>query len=188
MTDADRQLRWLARGAERAQAIHSDRARHTHAVWEAVREGLELVEQTEDQEKRWLSSGTRCSLAALQGMNTQEALELEIEQLMAAMGTQPTRVDRGPATGDHAYMMDVLDWLRFCVSKNDPDNRLGKAAAALMKGAGPETVSKIMGRKVSRQTAADMRDVRIPRAILKGLRESYGIVPGDGITFIEAVS
>lgn len=185
MSTTDQQLRWLRRGAERALKLRGERARHTDVIWQALCEALELIEKDEDQEKRWLSSGTRCSLASLQGMSLQEAFELQVAQMMDAMGAPGTKVNTRPATGDHDFMMDVLAWLRFCVTKRDPDNRLGKAVAAIALGNDVSAVARIMGRPVTRRTVEDIRDVRVPRLILRGLRDRFNLVPSEGLTFRE---
>lgn len=181
-----RYLRWLRHGATLARDFHGVGARPAQAIWCLLIEALETMARVPDQEKRWLSSGTRSGGWGMAGGMTRAELE-EIERLriLSAMSPFEEGAKVSPQRDAVERAVDVLDWLRF--TSKDDDHRLMKAAVhlaqgreglaglALGKGAGSRT----------RQVAYEIRTQTVGR-ILRGLRETAGIVPAAaGLRFHE---
>lgn len=182
--DRDRVLRWLRIGTRLAQEVYGEKATASHAVWLLIVDAIDLLDKTPDQERRWLSSGTRSGGIQPIGLSTYEAELLEIIRINAAMHPADKKARYEPAPDDYDRMMGVLGWMRWCNKARNPQ-RLTKAAIALARGGDSEVVHRIYApnRKRNRQTISEIK-TRTIGYILAGLREA-GIVV-DGASFRKA--
>lgn len=184
--DRERALSWLGHGVELAREKYGASASYRHVLWLLINEALDLLDRVPDQEKRWLSSGTRSGGWSAVGMTREELLEIERLRVMASMMPfdGPTRYS--PQRNEVNRSLGILEWLRWC-SRGD-DHSLQKAVVLLAKGAEDAAVKAFSkpGRTRLRQVGYEIRTQAIGR-ILKGLRDDAGIIPApDGLNFVEA--
>jgi hypothetical protein len=83
--DRERALSWLGHGVELAREKYGASATYRHVLWLLINEALDLLDRVPDQEKRWLSSGTRSGGWSAVGMTREELLEIERLRVMASM-------------------------------------------------------------------------------------------------------
>ena len=178
-------LGWLAYGGELALALKGERAKHGDAIWSLLTEAVEIIDKTPDQERRWLTSGTRSGWNAT-GMTRAELVEIERIRVLSAMKPFDGQTKTAPQRDDLERALGVLEWLRWCNAARMPE-RLTKAAVALARGGDSELVQRIYcpGRKPNRQNVREIK-VRTTGMIVTGLRDDLGIVPVDGVGFGEA--
>jgi hypothetical protein len=183
--DRPKLLRWLTHGVELARDLHGPKADHRQAVWCLIVEALETFDRVPDQERRWLSSGTRSGGWNAVGMTAHDLLEIEQLRILSAMSPFEESSKVSPQRDAVERAAGVLNWLRWC-SKGD-DHRLQKAVVHLAKG--QEGLAIIAsgvprGRRAS-QVSYELRTKAVG-LILRGLREDAGIVPSpDKIRFQE---
>lgn len=179
--DRDQFLRWLRFGTRLAQEVYGEKATPQQAVWLLIVDAVDLLDKTPDQERRWLSSGTRSAGIQPIGLTAYEAELLEITRINAAIHPADKKANYAPAPDDHDRMMGVLGWLRWCGKARNPQ-RLTKAAMQLARGGDTEAVHRIYAprRKRNRQTISEIK-ARTIGYILAGLRDA-GIVT-EGATF-----
>lgn len=182
-SEHDDALSWLAHGTELAYDLKGEKARHQHVIWELLIEAVEVVEKSPDQERRWLSSGTRSGWKS-PGLSQADLIALERVRVLSAM--KPFDTDRTTYSAqrdDEERAMGVLAWMRWVRAAKSGD-RLSKAAVALARSGDSEIVQKIYcpNRKPNPQNVYEVK-IRTTGLILTGLRDDLGIVPGEGITF-----
>lgn len=179
-------LRWLDHGVELAQELKGERAGHRDVIWSLLVEAVDLIDRTPDQEKRWLTSGTRSGGWNMVGLTIADLREIERLRILSSMKPFDGMAKYAPQRDDLERCMGVLEWLRWC---NGARNalRLVKAAVVLARGGETEIVHKIYSparKKQSRQTTYEIK-TRVVGYILRGLREDCGIIPGEGAAFME---
>jgi hypothetical protein len=179
-------LSWLAHGGELAVALKGEHARHIDVIWQLLVEAVEVIDKTPDQERRWLTSGQRSGGWNVIGMSRAELVEIERIRLLSAMKPFDGSTKVSPQRDDVDRALGILGWMRFCNTARLPD-RLTKAAIALARGGEQEVVHRLYcpTRRPHRQNIYEIR-TRTFGFITTGLKNSLGIVPGDGITFKEA--
>jgi hypothetical protein len=183
--DRERALSWLDHGVELAREKYGASATYRHVLWLLIHEALDLLDRVPDQEKRWLSSGTRSGGWSSVGMTREELLEIERLRVMASMMPFDGATRYQPQRNEVDRSLGILEWLRWC-SKGD-DHSLQKAVVLLAKGAEDAAVKAFSkpGRTRLRQVGYEIRTQAIG-LILKGLREDAGIVPSaDRLNFEE---
>lgn len=176
-------LLWLSHGAELAYDLKATRAKHSDVVWQLLVEPIETIGKMPDQEKRWLSSGSRSGWRS-PGLSRADLVDLERIRLLSAIRPFDDDVTRLlPQGRDEDRALGVLEWLRWVNAARSGD-RLSRAATALARGGDSEIVQRIYcpGRKPNRQNVREVK-VRTIGFILTGLRDDLGIVQGDGISF-----
>lgn len=180
--ERERFLRWLGRGAEMARDRFGDRASYRQLIWLLLSDSLDVLDRVPDQERRWLSSGTRSGGWNAVGLTKAELIEIEKLRILSAMMPFDGTTKVMPQRDDVERAVDVVGWLRF-VSKGD-DHSLQKAAVLLAKGS-LDAAIKVFGRPNGRQrqTSYEIRTQVVGR-ILRGLKDFAGIVPGpDNLHF-----
>lgn len=189
VSSEDRQvaLRWLRHGAELAQDLKGDRAVHRDVIWSLLVEAVAVIDRLPDQDKRWLSSGTRSGGWNMVGLTVADLRDIERVRLLSAMKPYDGQTKVTPQSFDIDRAIGVMGWLTWCNSARLPD-RLKKAALALAKGGETEVVHRIYcpTRKPNRQNIHEIK-TRTIGLILAGLKADLGIVPGDGLSFREAL-
>lgn len=179
-------LRWLSHGAELAWGRHGERATHDHVIWCLVEEAIDILDRQPDQEKRWLTSGTRSGGWNMVGMTISEALQMEEIRILCAMKPYDGNASYKPQRDDVEKAMTVLDWVRFCHDMHN-GKALVKAIVALARGGDAEIVYRIYDparkRKWSRQMIHEVRK-RCATYIRAGLQRQ-GIIASHGTSFVE---
>lgn len=187
VSSEDRQtvLRWLRHGRELATDIKGERACHRDVIWSLLVEAVAVIDRLPDQEKRWLTSGTRSGGWNMVGLTASDLKDIERIRLLSAMKPYDGQTKVTPQSGDIDRAIGVMGWLTWCNSARLPD-RLKKAAIALAKGGETDAVHRIYcpTRKPNRQNIHEIK-TRTVGLILAGLKTDYGIAPGDGLTFRE---
>lgn len=182
--ERERFLRWLGRGAEMARDRFGEGASYRQLIWLLLSDSLDVLDRIPDQERRWLSSGTRSGGWNAVGLTKNELIELERLRIMSGMMPFDGTTKVMPQRDDVERAVDVVGWLRF-VSKGD-DHSLQKAAVLLAKGA-QDMAIKVAGRRGrSSQAAYEIRTQVVGR-ILRGLRDFAGIVPAPDHLHFEQV-
>ncbi len=178
-------LGWLSHGAELAKALKGERATHSDVIWCLLVEAVETVDKTPDQERRWLSSGSRSGGWNMIGMTHADLKEIERIRLLSAMKPFDGSTRCSPQRNDVERSLGVLEWMRWCNSARLSE-RLTKAAIALARGGDQAVVHKLYcpNRKPNRQNINEIR-TRTIGYIMSGLRKSLGIVPSDDLSFAE---
>lgn len=182
-SDIDDALCWLDHGAELARDLKGTRAKHRDVIWQLLIESIEVIDKTPDQERRWLTSGTRSGWRSV-GLSHADLIALERLRVLSAMKTFDDDVTKYlPQRDDEERAMGVLEWMRWVHAAPSGD-KLRKAAVALARGGDSEIVHRLYcpGRKPSPQNVFEVK-VRTAGLILTGLRDDFGIVPGSGISF-----
>jgi hypothetical protein len=183
--DRERALSWLDHGVELARDRYGDRANYRHVLWLLLNEAFDLLDRVPDQERRWLSSGTRSGGWSQIGMTREDLLEIERLRVMSSMMPFDGTTKYMPQRNEVDRSVGILEWLRWCSSGDD--HRLQKAVVLLAKGAEDAAAKafSIPGRTRIRQVGYEIRTQAIGR-ILKGLREDARIIPSpDGLHFQE---
>lgn len=175
---------WLRHGADLARARHGERAHCRHVIWLLFEEAIQTIEKVPDQERSWLTAGFRSGGWSQMVVTWEEIVDVEFHRLMAGM--KPT--DEGspktaPQRNDVDRALGVLEWLRFCTRGSNPV-ALQKAAVALARGGDVELVYRLYGsgRTRARQVVYEIRN-RVIDGMLRGLCQSYGLVPHTGTAF-----
>jgi len=184
--DRDRFLGWLGHGAGLAWELKKEQARHSDVIWSLLVEAVDLLDRTPDQEKRWLTSGTRSGGWNMVGLTPQELKEIEKLRTLSAMKPYDGTAKYAPQRNDLERALGVLEWLRWCNGTRN-SQRLVKAAIALARGGDTEAVHRIYHpnkNKRDRRTIYEIR-TRVTGYILSGLRKDCGIVPGEWLSFQE---
>lgn len=183
--DRTKALGWLAHGGELAVALKGDHAKHSDVIWQLLVEAVEVIDKTPDQERRWLTSGSRSGGWNMIGMSRAELIEIEKIRLLSAMKPFDGNTKYAPQRDDTERALGILAWLRWCNAARLPE-RLTKAAVALARGGDQEIVHRLYcpTRKPNRQNFHEIK-TRTVGFVLTGLKNDLGIVPGDGITFKE---
>ncbi|KOX53857.1 hypothetical protein ADL19_14890 [Streptomyces purpurogeneiscleroticus] len=151
-------------------------------IWLLLSDSLDVLDRVPDQERRWLSSGTRSGGWSSVGLTKAELIEIERLRIMSAMMPFDGTTKVMPQRDDVDRAVDVVGWLRF-LSKGD-DHSLQKAAVLLAKGA-QDMAIKLAGKpgRRQRQTAYEIRTQVVGRIVM-GLRDFAGLVPAaDGLHF-----
>ena len=185
LEDRVKTLGWLVHGGELAVELKGDRARHTDVIWQLLVEAVETIDKTPDQERHWLTSGNRSGGWNLIGMTRADLIEIERIRLLSAMKPFDGKATYAPQRNDLERALGVLSWMRRCNATRMPE-RLTKAAIVLARGGDHEMVHRLYcpTRKPHRQNVNEIR-TRTTGYILRGLRETHGIVPTFGVSFIE---
>lgn len=179
-------MSWLGHGVELAQDKYGATATYRHVLWMLISEALDLLDRVPDQEKRWLSSGTRSGGWSQIGMTREDLLEIERLRVMSSMMPFDGTTKYTPQRNEVDRSVGILEWLRWCSTGDD--HRLQKAVVLLAKGAEDAAIKafSLSGRTRIRQAAYEIRTQAIGR-ILKGLREDAGIIPSpNGLSFMDA--
>lgn len=189
--DRYRILRQLSHGAELARSRHGDRATHHRVIWALIEEAVDVLDRLPDQDRRWLTSGTRSGGWNMVGLSDVEAADLERIRILCAMKPYDGQAGYTPQRDDTDRAVDVMGWLRWCAPKDDTasekSRRLVKAAVALARGGDTEAVHRIYdpkGKRYHRQMIHEIRK-RCADLVLRGLREDCNIIPGSGLSFEE---
>ncbi|MEN3238602.1 hypothetical protein PUR29_34750 [Methylobacterium ajmalii] len=186
--DAERVLGHLRHGLELAAALKGERATTADAIWCLITEALETFDRMPDQERSWLTSGTRSGGWSSVGLTGAEARELERLRLLSAMkpydGPSGRVIER--SAGDRAFdVMLFLRWIGMYVATRRPVDQIVRATLALARGGDSEAFHRIWegvtGKRVSRQAVSQFRTT-IYGHVLAGLKRDLGIVP-DGDAF-----
>ncbi|MET4359923.1 hypothetical protein ABIB06_000495 [Bradyrhizobium sp. LB8.2] len=182
-SEIDDALDWLAHGAELARDLRGDKAKHQDAIWQLLVEAVEVIDKAPDQERQWLTSGTRSSWKS-PGLSRAELIDLERIRFLNSMKPYDAEQTRYSSQwDDEERALGVLAWLRWLHAAPSGD-KLRKAAVALVRhddyGIALELYSG--GRKTDRQNVNQIK-IRTIGFILNGLKEYLGIVPGGGISF-----
>lgn len=189
---ASEALEALDHGGRLALALHGPEASPAQILWCLIQDAIAAVDSLPDQDRRWLKSGFRSGGWANIVNTKWDVALVERLRLMSAMKptddgepkTQPQRreIDRA---------LDVLEWLRWCLpARQGPE--LVRAAVALARGADSASVMRLYSpqtpgrepRSRRRQLAYTIKN-RVATALLRGLRDTYGIAPGtdaEGLT------
>ena len=185
LEDRTKTLGWLVHGGELALGLKGDRARHGDVIWQLIVEAVEVIDKTPDQERRWLTSGQRSGGWNMIGMSRAELVNIERNRLLSAMKPFDGSTKFSLQRDDIERALGVLDWMRFCNEARLPE-RLTKAAIALARSGDAEIVHRLYcpTRKPNRQNVHEIR-TRTIGFISKGLKNTLGIVPRDGVTFKE---
>ncbi|MEY9741208.1 hypothetical protein ABIF65_000582 [Bradyrhizobium japonicum] len=176
-------LRWLNHGAELACDLRGAKAKHADVIWQLLVEAVEVIDETPDQERRWLTSGTRSGWKS-PGLSRAALVDLERIRFLSAIKPFDDEVTRLlPQRNDEERALGVLEWLRWVNAARSGD-RLSRAAIALARGGDSEIVQRIYcpGRKPNRQNVHEVK-IKTVGFILTGLRDDLGIERGDGISF-----
>jgi len=183
--DRTRLLGHLNHGVELAAGSGGSRASHDRVIWRLIEEAVETMDRTPDQERRWLTSGTRSGGWNAVGLTPQEAADLERIRFLSAMKPYDGSPSVKPQRNDVERAMDVLEWLRWCDGYHE-HRQLTKAAVVLARGGDSELVYRLYApeRKFTRQIIHEIRK-RVCTYVLKGLA-TIGIVPGPKGTFQES--
>jgi hypothetical protein len=181
-------LSWLTHGGELAVALKGGLAKHSDVIWQLLVEAVEVIDKSPDNERRWLTSGNRSGGWNMIGMTRQDLLEIERIRLLSAMKPYDGQTKYSPQRNDVDRALGVLNWLRWCNSARLPD-RLTKAAVALARGGDHDLVHKLYcpTRKPNRQNVNEIR-TRTIGYIQTGLKKDLGIVPAEGVSFLETYS
>lgn len=178
-------LGWLDHGVELARARFGARATVRQVIWQLITDSLDLLDRVPDQEKRWLSSGTRSGGWNAVGMTKVELVEIERLRVLSAMKPFDGQTRYLPQKDDVSRSLGVLEWLRWC-SRGD-DHSLQKAAVLLAKGSEDLAIKALprFDQSRRRQAAYEIRN-RVTGRILQGLKDDAGIVPAAaGLRFVE---
>ncbi|MCP1757740.1 hypothetical protein [Bradyrhizobium elkanii] len=178
-------LGWLAHGGELAVGLKGDRAKHSDVIWQLLVEAVEVIDKTPDQERRWLTSGSRSGGWNMIGMTRADLQEIERIRLLSAMKPYDGTTKTSPQRNDVDRALGVLGWMRWCNAARLAD-RLAKAAIALARGGDQEAVHRLYcpTRKPNRQNIGEIR-TRTVGFILTGLKNEMQIVPAQGLAFRE---
>ena len=184
LSDRDDALRWLDHGAKLARDLRGDKAKHRDAIWELLVEAVEVIDNTPDQERRWLTSGLRSNWKHPTGMSHAELIALERVRVLSAMKPFDSDHTRySSRRDDEERAMGIMAWMRWVRAAKSGD-RLSKAAVVLARSGDSEIVQKIYcpNRKPNAQNVYEVK-IRTAGLIMSGLRDDLGIVTGDGISF-----
>jgi hypothetical protein len=181
-------LVWLTHGGELARELKGDHARHSDVIWQLLVEAVDVIERIPDQERRWLTSGSRSGGWNMIGMTRQDLQEIERIRLLSAMKPYDGATKYAPQRNDVERALGVLSWLRWCNSARLPD-RLTKAAVALARGGDHHVVHRLYcpTRKPNRENVNEIR-TRTVGYIQTGLKKDFGIAPAAGVSFTETYS
>jgi len=177
LDDRQKVLRWLDHGSELAGRRYGERADPRKVIWLLLSDSLDLLDRVPDQEKSWLSSGSRSGGWGGTGLTRAEMEEIERLRVMSGVTLPNTAPRYHPQRNDLERSLGVIEWLRWC-SVGD-DHTLQKAAILLAKGAEDAAVRvwpKSRGRV--RQAVYEIRTQVVGR-ILSGLKAN-GFVPAPG--------
>lgn len=182
--ERERYLRWLRAGAEMAGAIWGKQARHWHVIWVLLVDAVDLIDRIDDPETRWLTKGLRAQSWDMLTTRA-EAFRIEIARLMSAMKPSDAPLRYKPQASDHERMLDVMSWIRWSNVARDA-SALQDAAIELARGRNVDAVVALYrpSERHSRKIFYEIKK-RICDHIIRGLREQCGIVPGNGLTFVE---
>jgi len=183
--DRAKLLRWLTHGVGLAiDRFGPDKASAQKAIWCLLGEALETLDRVPDQERRWLSSGTRSGGWSQVGLTAHDLMEIERLRILSAMSPFETSTKVVPQKDAVERALGVLLWLRW-LSAGD-DHRLQRAAVLLARGREDEAARAFASRiKGSNKVAYEIRTQAVGK-ILRGLREDAGIVPSpDKVRFQE---
>jgi hypothetical protein len=149
-------------------------------------EAIDIVDRLPDQERRWLTSGTRSGGWNMVGMTITELREIELLRVLSGIkpfdGTSRTQ----PQRDDTDRAMSVLEWLRWC-NRTRNSERLVKAGVLLARSGEIEAVHRTYSpnrQTRSRQTTYEIK-TRITGLILTGLESDHGISVGPYLSFRE---
>jgi hypothetical protein len=181
-------LRWLAYGARLAIG-RKTKPCHNDVIWSLLVDAVDVTDRLPDQERGWLTSGTRAMKWQGDGLSQAELKQVEIARVMS--GINPFaggQTNYSPQRDDVERALGVLEWLRWLNNTRLPQ-RLTKAAIALARGGDTEAVRKIYApnRKPDRRHVSEIR-ARTNGLITSGLKKDLRIVPGEGVSFVESYS
>ncbi len=184
--DAERVLRHLRHGTELAWHLKGDKATASDAIWCLITEALETFDRMPDQERSWLTSGTRSGGWSSVGLTGAEAREIERLRLMSAMKPYDGPTGRVIERDAQDRAFDVLLLLRYLgmyVATRRPVDQMTRATLALARGGDCEAFHRIWSpkKRISRQAVANFRQTVFGHIIV-GLRRELAIVP-DGASF-----
>ncbi|MEE9481771.1 hypothetical protein [Methylobacterium ajmalii] len=182
--DRQKALRWLTHGVELAVGLKGARTTHRDVLWRLLGDAIEIMERVPDQERSWLSSGTRSGgWGAAAGLTRVELLEIERLRVLSSMMPFDGPSRCLPQRDDIERAVGVMTWLRWC-SEGD-DHRLQKAAIALARGSEDAAARIYRPGGRMRQVTYEIRS-QFSGRVLKGLARDAGIVPArDGLHFEE---
>jgi hypothetical protein len=180
----DEVLRWLRHGAELARDLKRDRATIRDVIWCLIAEAIQFIDRLPDQERRWLSSGTRSGGWNMVGMTLSELRQIERIRMMSGINPFEGTPRINPQSAEIERALGVLEWLNWLNAARMPD-RLKKAAVALARGGESDVVHRIYcpTRKPNRTNINEIK-IRTVGFILNGLKTAYGLVPGEDLTFV----
>ena len=183
----DRQLfrRWLTHGGELARDRKGEKARHSDVIWSLIVEAIDTLDRLPDQERSWLTSGTRSGGWNMVGMTPADLREIERLRILSAIKPFDGVARTVPQKDDSERALGVLEWMRFC-NQNRNAKRLTKAAIILARNGETDAVHRVYNphRKANRQTIYEIK-MLVSGYILNGLKRDHGLVPGPGLSFIE---
>lgn len=173
----------LDHGADLARWKRREKATAKDAIWAALKDAIVVVEAGPDRERAMLK-GRSAVWGSATGLTRAEAAAVAKVRTMS--GIRPwDRTTTDPRTGNDAdRAMLALEWLRWLDRYKD-GLELHKAATVLLCDGDPRHASRLYRpvRKFVPQTTAEIK-ARTIGAIMMGLREDYGIVPGHGCAFV----
>lgn len=183
----DRQLflRWLTHGGELARERKGERARHSDVVWSLIVEAIDTLDRLPDQERSWLTSGTRSGGWNMVGMTPADLREIERIRILSSIKPFDGVAKYSPQKDDTERALGVLEWMRWCNQSRNA-KRLTKAAIILARNGETDAVHRVYNphRKANRQTIYEIK-MMVCGYILNGLKREHGLVPGQGLTFME---
>lgn len=182
--DADRALKILNDAVEDLYARNVPVVA-ADLVWDLLVDAARTIESLPDQDRRWLSSGSRSGGWNMIGMSSSEARAIEKARLMSGimpgdalkMSAQAVDVDRA---------IDVIEWLRFCQSE--------RRGLVLQKSAYWAAAGHAMRAQAHFRPAAPKKQRTLNKLMLEikaqatglillGFTETFGITQGPDGTF-----
>lgn len=182
--DREKALIWLGHGAELARRLKGEKARHRDVIWCLLSEAVEIVDRLPDQDKRWLTSGTRSGGWSMVGMSKSELKELERVKTLSAMSPFEGTTKVSPQSADVDRALGVLEWMRW-LNQSRLAERLKRATVAMARGGETEAVRRLYsptGKMRDRQALYEVKTKAVG-FILSGLRRDLGIAPATDIRF-----
>lgn len=183
--DRRKALSWLNHGVELARSLKGEQIKVRDVIWCLLTDAIDMIDRTPDQERRWLTSGSRSGGWGMVGMSAAELQQIERIRILSAMTPCDSGNRYSPQQNDLERALGVMSWLRWCNSARQPE-RLTKAAVVLARNGDHEAVHRIYcpTRKPNRQNINEIK-TRTVGYILNGLKNVMGIVASDDLKFEE---
>jgi len=175
-------LRWLQHGASLALREKGEAASHRDVIWKLIEDAIESINKLPDQERRWLSSGTRSGGWGQVGEEARDIRELEKNRVLSGMKIADGDATYSPQSADIDRAMGVLEWLNALHQHRNGD-RLKKAAVLLASKGDTDAVAKVFSpnRKPGRRMVYEIRSMAT--SIILAHLKNIGIFPAGRVDF-----
>lgn len=184
---AERARRWLTDGFRLTQARGLAPAPHT-IIWQLILDAVTIIEGLPDQEKKWLTSGSRSGGWNMIGMTADDAREIERARLMTGMAPGDHLKGSSQAL-DVERAVGVTEWLRYCQT---PRLKVSLSKAAYLLAMGRREEACVWFRPNNRAATSRQRDkicseIRLQACgmILSALGRDFGLGLDAEGAFIE---